>query len=187
MAVDDRRQALLERVVDHWTATSRTDMWLRALAAEVGTSHRMLLYHFGSYQGLIAAAVDEVEHRQRRHLQQLDASSDGAKAVPLDELSHALWEHLASDELRPLERLFFGLYARLLEQGREDQAARLVASWIEPVQALLVAHGVPPDQAAAQARLGLAVTRGLLLDLLATGDRPGTDAAHRAYVDSLFR
>lgn len=162
-------------------------MSLRALAAEVGTSHRMLLYHFGSYQGLITAAVDEVEHRQRRHLQQLDASSDGAKAVPLDELSHALWEHLASDELRPLERLFFGLYARLLEQGREDQAARLVASWIEPVQALLVAHGVPPDQAAAQARLGLAVTRGLLLDLLATGDRPGTDAAHRAYVDSIFR
>jgi hypothetical protein len=37
--------------------------------------------------------------------------------------------------------------------------------------------GVPADVVRAHARLGLAVTRGLLLDLLATGDRAGVDAA----------
>jgi hypothetical protein len=36
---------------------------------------------------------------------------------------------------------------------------------------------VPPDEARADARLGLAVTRGLLLDLLATGDAAAVDAA----------
>jgi hypothetical protein len=37
--------------------------------------------------------------------------------------------------------------------------------------------GVPPEDARSTARLGVAVTRGLLLDLLATGDRAGVDAA----------
>ena len=36
---------------------------------------------------------------------------------------------------------------------------------------------MPAEVARVHARLGLAVIRGLLLDLLATGDRAGTDAA----------
>ncbi len=43
--------------------------------------------------------------------------------------------------------------------------------------ALTTGAGIPPAVARVHARLGLAVTRGLLLDLLATGDRAGTDAA----------
>ena len=161
-------------------------MSLRALATEVGTSHRMLLYHFGSVEGLLLAAVREVEHRQRAHLQHLVVLGEAQHVLSLAGLANALWEHVAAEQLWPLERLFFGLYARLLEQGREDQAAALVAGWLEPVEALLTAHGVPAQRAAAQARLGLAVTRGLLLDLLATGDRAGADAAHRIYVTALY-
>ena len=43
--------------------------------------------------------------------------------------------------------------------------------------ALSAPLGVPADVARTHARLGLAVTRGLLLDLLATGDRAGVEAA----------
>jgi hypothetical protein len=42
---------------------------------------------------------------------------------------------------------------------------------------------MPPDEARALARLGVATTRGLLLDLLATGDRAGVDAAMRMFLD----
>ena len=45
-----------------------------------------------------------------------------------------------------------------------------------------MAYGLPREEALAQARLGLAVSRGLLLDLLATGDRAGVDAAMEAYI-----
>ena len=38
------------------------------------------------------------------------------------------------------------------------------------------------QEALAQARLGIAVSRGLLLDLLATGDRAAVDAAMEAYI-----
>ena len=37
--------------------------------------------------------------------------------------------------------------------------------------------GHPPDEARRRARLGIAATRGLLLDLLITGDRDAVDAA----------
>jgi hypothetical protein len=50
-------------------------------------------------------------------------------------------------------------------------------SWLEANVAVAATVGVPADVARVHARLGLAVTRGLLLDLLASGDRAGTDAA----------
>jgi hypothetical protein len=43
--------------------------------------------------------------------------------------------------------------------------------------------GMPRDLARAHARLGVSVTRGLLLDLLATGDVAGVDAAMEAFID----
>lgn len=181
----DRRAALLARVLDHWAATGATGASLRAVAAEVGSSHRMLLYHFGSHDGLVDAAVEEVEARQRRHLQHL-AASDDEEPLSLAELAEALWADLADEQARPRETLFFGLYVRLLEQGRAERAAALVQAWSGPVERLLVERGVPAARAAAQARLGLAVTRGLLLDVLATGDRGAVDAAHAAYVAALY-
>jgi hypothetical protein len=50
---------------------------------------------------------------------------------------------------------------------------------------VLTARGLPADQARATARLGLATVRGLLLDLLATGDRAGVDAALELFIRRL--
>ena len=38
---------------------------LREIARGAGTSHRMLLYHFGSREGLLAAIVAAIEAAQR--------------------------------------------------------------------------------------------------------------------------
>ena len=70
-------------------------------------------------------------------------------------------------------------------QGRPGTAELLdgiVDAWLEPSAEGLVAFGVAREQALAQARLGVAVSRGLLLDLLATGDRAAVDAAMEAYI-----
>ena len=57
----------------------------------------------------------------------------------------------------------------------------MVNSWIEPLARLYERVGIiHRDQAPVHARLGLAAARGLLLDLLATGDREGVDAANAA-------
>lgn len=121
------RQGLLDRVVDHMLETGTATDSLRALAAEIGSSHRMLIYHFGNLHGLVQAVVGEVEVRQRAALADLAEMPETSAAA----ISHAFWKRLASRNMRPVERLFFQLHARLLELGDEETASRLLTEWID--------------------------------------------------------
>lgn len=157
------------------------ELRLRTLAAGIGTSHRMLVYHFGGKEGLLAAVVGAVEADQRAVLEALAASS-----LPPRVALRAFWDDVASDGKREHVRLFFELAAQALagRPGTEGLREALVEPWIEVVSRQGVLAGLPREVARAQARLGMAVTRGLLLDLLATGDRAGVDAAMDAFLDA---
>ncbi|MEE6262416.1 TetR/AcrR family transcriptional regulator [Plantactinospora sonchi] len=175
----ESRNLLLSRAVDHIAAHGVSGLSLRGLAAGIGTSHRMLIYHFGSMEGLLVEVVRQVEERQRAVLANLteDPVTSPADAIRL------MWRHLADPALWPLERLFFELYGQAL-RGRPGTVPLLdgvVQSWLDLNVGLAARWGVPAEAARTHARLGLAVIRGLLLDLLATGDRAGTDAAVEAF------
>lgn len=167
----ERRRQLLDALVAEFATGGIGDRSLREVAAAVGTSHRMLLHHFGSREDLLVAIVEEVERRQMGLL----------PALPTDpaEGFAAMWADLRRPELRESERLFFECYARAA--AGEKPFARMipgaVENWLAEVDA--VAEG-PVDPALA--RLGLAVTRGLLLDLVATNDEDGVDAAAQAFI-----
>jgi AcrR family transcriptional regulator len=180
----DPKQQLLERALGYLAEHGIGDISLRELAAALGTSHRMLSYHFGSKEGLFVAIVQEAESRQRRLL----ASSFGTQGLDVADVARRTWRQLRAPELAPLIRLFFELYVQAL-QGR-DYAQPILAgfpgSWVEPMLPGLMALGLTESQARAETRLGIAVIRGLLLDLLATGDVTGADAAHEAYVAALI-
>lgn len=174
------RARLLDEVIDHISAEGLGELTLRGLAAGIGTSHRMLIYHFGSKEGLLLEVVRQVEDRQRAALAEVGLTADATGA----EIIRAMWERLASPALAANERLFFELYGQAL-QGRAGTTALLddvVDAWIEPAVDVLLRLGFPPAHAVSQARLGIAVTRGLLLDLLATGDRAACDAAMEQYI-----
>jgi AcrR family transcriptional regulator len=161
---DERRQAeLLSAVVDTCSEGGLGRRSLRDIAADVGTSHRMLIHHFGSREGLVLAVVQEVEARQAA----LSASLSGPPAAMVEQM----WEHLSDPALWPFERLFFESYAR--GASGEEPFAQLhpgaVESWLPS----------GPDRA--MVRLVLALIRGLLLDLVATGDRAGTTDALRRF------
>jgi AcrR family transcriptional regulator len=173
------RDGLLAGAVDYVAEHGVGDLSLRPLAAALGTSHRMLIYHFGSKEGLLVAVVREVERRQRETFTQIDV----AGATP-SEATRRMWRRLADPSLWPHERLFFEMYGQAL-QGRPGTEALLegiVDSWVETGTAMAVQMGIPAEVARAQARLGVAVIRGLLLDLLATGDRVGVDAALEQFI-----
>jgi AcrR family transcriptional regulator len=175
-----RRAQLLDAAVEHVASHGISDLSLRQLAAALGTSHRMLVYHFGSKEGLLTAVVRAVEERQREVLADLATDAD----LPPLELGRKLWQRLADPSMWRYERLFFEVYGQAL-QGRAHTTALLdgiVESWLEPATALNIRAGLPPDAARATARLGIAVTRGLLLDLLATGDRAGVDEAMEQFL-----
>ena len=162
---EQRRRELLLAVIDTMAATGIGTRSLRDLAAAVGTSHRMLLHHFGSRDELLIAIVEQVERRQMALLG--DVPADPAEAIS------AMWANLRRPELRPFERLFFECYARAA-QG-EQPFARMVPAAVDT----WLAVGTTEDPA--MMRLGLAVARGLLLDLVATDDVDGVDAAAAAF------
>jgi AcrR family transcriptional regulator len=176
----DARERLLAAVVDYISAHGLGHLSLRELAAAIGTSHRMLIYHFGSREGLMVAVVRAVEAAQRAFLAEFAADSSLAPA----ELMRKMWQRLADASLWPSERLFFEIYSQAL-QGRPGTAGLLddiVESWVEPMAEYARQRGLDPEAARVDARLGVAVSRGLLLDLLATGDRAAVDAAVERYL-----
>jgi AcrR family transcriptional regulator len=166
---------LLAATIDYVADNGITDRSLREIAAAIGTSHRMLLYHFGSKEGLLVEVVRAVEAEQRRAL---SALSDDAPLDALEQTSR-LAKRLTNPRLRRNERLFFELYAQAL-QGRgpaADLLPELVHVWLPPLRDLSIRLGVPEHEADAHARLMLAVARGLLLDLVGTGERRAVDQA----------
>jgi AcrR family transcriptional regulator len=170
----EARERLLTAAVEQ-IAHGGADQSLRALAGTIGTSHRMLIYHFGSREGLLTAVAREVERRQRAALD---------PDLPPAEAARAFWRHLTDETLRHNEKLFFQLYGQALggTPGTAEFLDRVIADWLPPLESLLARFGVPEPDRAAQARLGLAVARGLLLDLVTTGDRAAVDAAMEQFL-----
>jgi len=61
----------------------------------------------------------------------------------------------------------------------------VIDNWVEPVAESLIAAGSSPQTAHIDARLCIAVARGLLLDVLATADGKAVDAAMERFEELL--
>ena len=171
--------AAMEYVAEHGVA----DLSLRGLAAALGTSHRMLSYHFGSREGLLIEVIRTVEAQQRAGLATLLLDEDASPA----EVMRRAWQGVADPALWPNERLFFEIYTQALQGHPHAQPLLdgIVDLWVEPLARILVAEGRTEAEARAEARLGVAVTRRLLHDLLATGDREAVDPAMERYIAAM--
>ena len=170
------RDRLLAAAVAQAMQGGIADLSLRELAAVIGTSHRMLLYHFGSREGLLAAVTLAVEAAERATLADVGAvGADDARRF---------WARYSDPRLWPQERLFFELYVHALRgrPGTEGFLDHVVTGWLEPLTAAIASGGTSPQTAPAAARLSMAVTRGLLLDLLATRDVDGVSAAFELFL-----
>jgi AcrR family transcriptional regulator len=181
MAGKGSRQRLLDAAIEHVSESGFSDLSLRSLGSALGTSHRMLIHHFGSKEGLWVEIVRTVEQRQRDLLGELLPDPE----APFADAMRVWWRHISDPSLWPNERLFFEIYGQAI-QGRPHTTELLdgiVDDWVEPIAELSVARGIPRSVAVAHARLGVAVTRGLLLDLVATRDVEAVDAAMEAFID----
>lgn len=173
------RQRLLDAAIDHIGQHGFGELSLRRLAAAIGTSHRMLLYHFGSREALLVEIMRGFEARQQAIVaviveQHLDDPVRMARAI---------WRTLSDPALLPQVRAYFEVYGQALAAGEvaAEPLAQLLTDWLAPMEALERRRGSSPARARANVRLGTAVLRGLLLDLAATGDRKACDAAFERY------
>ncbi|MFC0626575.1 TetR/AcrR family transcriptional regulator [Kribbella deserti] len=168
------RERLLVAAIEYFAAHGIGDASLRTIATGVGTSHRMLIYHFGSRDGLLAEVVRVVEGQQRDTLARLTASLD----VPLLEQSKQFWNEVVEATLI-YGPLFFELSAQAMQRKPHTDGLRadLIHVWLPPLTELLIRAGIPAAEAPTYARLSLAAARGLLFDLLLTGERVEVDQA----------
>jgi AcrR family transcriptional regulator len=153
------RNELLARIVDEVGRHGLHDRSLRDLASAVGTSHRMLLYHFGSREGLVTAIVEAVEAAERELMRELASDAEG----PVD-LVRAHWARLSAPEMHTFIRLFFE--AASYPSGTQERTT----PWLDDAD--YVGHRLGVSFDPVDVRLGVAVIRGLLLDVLS-----GTDVA----------
>ncbi|MCU1396608.1 MAG: hypothetical protein JWM34_5036 [Ilumatobacteraceae bacterium] len=186
------RERLIDAAVEHGAEHGLADTSLRQLAVALGTSHRMLIHHFGSKEGLLVEVVRRVEARQRDTLGQLEvttlADADDPAAA-METLGRRFWESLNDPAVQRHERLFFEVYGQALQHRTwaTPLLDDIVDSWVRPMAAMFEARGAPADRARIDARLAVAVARGLLLDVLATGEREEVDAAMQRFTELLSR
>lgn len=168
----EARETLLAKVMEAVAQDGLADRSLREIAASAGTSHRMLIYHFGSREGLLAAIVTAMEAQQRA------AMAAFAEVAPQD-LMTALWRQVSDPALRPFVRLFFEVFA-LSTRTEPASPDAFTAPWLDDATAVADRLGVESSRAAL--RLGVAVSRGLLLDLLAGAPKEEVDEAYGLFV-----
>jgi AcrR family transcriptional regulator len=176
-----RRNELLDAVAEYLLQHGLVDLSLRPLARAIETSPRMLLYHFGSKERLVVAALTRAREREMRLFSEW-APNMGADENP-EQLARRAWAWMSDPATEPFMRLFFEVYGIALQQparyaGFLDHA---VEDWLTALTEGLEDAGVDRAAARRAATLIVALARGLLLDLLATGDRERIDAA----IDSL--
>jgi AcrR family transcriptional regulator len=160
-----RREDLIEKSLNYMLEHGVAGLTLRPLAGKIGTSARLLVYHFGSKDGLITAVMDEVRARIQRSFADVLAGPCNRRGK--GEM-HAFWAwtiHPAN--LRSMRLLFEvqvlaiqdpAKYARYLEGTS--------SSWLEVIEASLP----PSKNNRAIATLCAAVIDGLLLEYMSTGD-----------------
>jgi AcrR family transcriptional regulator len=165
------------------------DLSLRPLAAAVGSSPRVLLYLFGSKDGLVRALLARARTDELDLLGRLRSRDDAGAVTGLAETGAEIWAWLAAEDHRPLLTLWVEGYARSLVDPNGPWACfarSTVEDWLT-----VLADAQPPAErdnraGIAQRTLVLAVLRGALLDLLATGDVDRTTAAVHQHLTSGF-
>jgi AcrR family transcriptional regulator len=170
------RARLRDQAVNYVLSHGVGDLTLRPLARALKTNARMLVYHFGSREGLMREILSRLRELEDARIQAWFQSGEKPRTMP--EFLSWYWKRLSAPRARPAVRLIFELYALALKNPRvypgvlEDP----LAYW----QKLTKKAGIPAKPDGVEATLLLAATRGLLLDLCATGDRARVERAMEA-------
>ena len=179
-----RRRELLDAAYECVLAHGLADMSLRPLAEAIGSSPRVLLYLFGSKDGLVRALLGRSRADQLRVLEDLPDDAGLAAVV------EGVWRWLSAQEHRPLLRLWLEAYSRSVT-GQPGPWEGFALDTVNDWDLLLAAHQpssvISTPEGAAERALVLAVLRGALLDLLATGDARRTGAAVASHLRALSR
>jgi AcrR family transcriptional regulator len=157
---------------------------MRPLAQAIGSSPRVLLFLFGSKEGLVQALLARARAAELEFLEQTPPTGS---AEDFASVVRGVWQWLRDKQHRRMLALWLETYARALVEPSgpcADFARKTVADWLELLAARQSAAHRRSRAGATERALALAVLRGALLDLLATGDEERTTATVEAYLSA---
>ena len=157
----ERRAEWAEAATDYVLENGLIELSLRPLAAELGTSDRMLLYHFGSKDELVAAVLRTSNERSTAHLRAMEPSANLHAAV------HDLWEVMLIPQVDRCSRLYVEAAALGL-LGKEPYASVVREAnglWTEAMVDHVVRSGVRRPLARRAVSIIDAAFMGFQLDL----------------------
>lgn len=172
-----RRAELLDAAVEYAVEHGFSEVSWRPTAAALGVSTTTLVHHFGTKEQLLQAILARLRERM------FEATRERAGEQPdLATAARAVWQRVSDPRQGAEFRLFFAAYGRALQAPQRYAAFldHVVSDWM---RALRDAQG--PDADPATATLVIATIRGLLLDLLATGDRDRVQDAAESFLATI--
>ncbi len=165
-----RFAGLLSAAVDDALMHGIAGLSLRPLAARLGTSDRMLVYHFGTKDELVAAIIESSGERASDALAELPAAPDPSRAVS------ALWALYRRPDVAACMRIYVQAAALGLlgSEPYQTAARRSNETWSEAVADLLQRSGAPAEQARRAGDLVDATLFGLVIDQPLDSDEAST-------------
>ncbi|SOJ56980.1 HTH-type transcriptional regulator BetI [Mycobacterium simulans] len=180
-----KREELLSAAGSVLARTGVVDTSLRALAAEMGTSARMLVYYFGSKEQLVL----EVLTRQQR--QAIPETCD--LALPASVAAHRQWcfddwhectRGQRSDSLRVVLQVFGAACGR--NSPYREYTWDTLSLLTRNSQARLEALGMPTHVAETRSRVALAAFQGFIIEFFTANDQGYVDNAFTRFVDEFL-
>lgn len=166
-----RKALLLESLIAYFVRRGVADVSLRPMAAAVGTSARLLIFHFESKERLLLEVLDEMQARLQRSLGDLLAKPRPARSAPLRQF----WDWALKDANFAQLRVLYQLHILAAQDHRTYGRflKRNSLKWLESVQTVLR----PSQRSPGLATLIVAVFDGLFIEVMSTGDRRRASAA----------
>jgi AcrR family transcriptional regulator len=171
-----RKEILTEELVGYLLEHGLSDLSLRPLADALGTSARLLIYHFESKEGLLTEVLDSMQTHLRMSFGGMIEQRAGKSERPLK----LFWDWAIADENYPYLKLLYELQILAVQNPAAygQYLQRNASNWSE-----LIATALPEsERTAAMVTLLGAVFDGLFLELMSTGDRKRTTQAVQQFI-----
>jgi AcrR family transcriptional regulator len=161
-----RKQELLDRLIAYLIEHGPADLSLRPMAEEIGTSARLLIFHFGSKEELLTDVLEEMQARLRRSVGKLQANLSPESDTPL---LRVVWDWALAKENFGHLRLLYAMHILAIKDsaGQDRYLKKNAVDWL----ALIMAALPPSHRDPAFATLLGAVFDGLFIEVMSTGDR----------------
>lgn len=155
--------ASLRYLVEHGVASAS----LRPMAAALGTSPRILMFHFKSKEGLLQDVFEHLNSRLQASLRTMTSTNINSSRVPP---LKRFWQWATGKENFPYFRLLYE--AQIVALQNPNEYGRYLKKASGDWQAAALELMSPSLKSKAMASLCIAVFDGLMLERMSGGDMP---------------